>query len=63
MDQDDSSLDSLKACYLDQHPDARAWLPGDDEGAHLVRFLISFYPSFIHDTTHNRRIGPGLILT
>ena len=33
--------ETIKACYLAQHPDASRWLPADDEAAHVVRFIIS----------------------
>ncbi|KAK0195377.1 pyridoxamine 5'-phosphate oxidase-domain-containing protein, partial [Armillaria mellea] len=29
------NLTEIKKCYLEKHPDAKRWLPGDDEGAHL----------------------------
>lgn len=28
--------ETIKACYLAQHPDARRWLPNDDDAAHIV---------------------------
>ncbi|KAJ7594013.1 pyridoxamine 5'-phosphate oxidase-domain-containing protein [Mycena floridula] len=31
----ESVPDSIKACYLARHPDAKQWLPGDPHGAHL----------------------------
>ena len=37
LEDDDGEVQGLKECYLAQHKDARWWLPGDDEGAHLVR--------------------------
>ncbi|KAI0035471.1 pyridoxamine 5'-phosphate oxidase-domain-containing protein, partial [Vararia minispora EC-137] len=47
LGQDDPSLDPLKECYLAQHPDARAWLPGDDEGAHKA-YWARFDPHSIY---------------
>lgn len=32
----DVDEERLKQCYLIAHPDAQDWLPGDDEGAHVV---------------------------
>lgn len=29
-------LNAIRKCYLDKHPDARWWLPGDDDAAHVV---------------------------
>jgi hypothetical protein len=37
LGQDDPALDPLKECYVARHPDARSWLPGDEDGAHRVR--------------------------
>ena len=37
LEYDDGEVQGLKECYLAQHKDAKWWLPGDDEGAHLVR--------------------------
>lgn len=31
----------IQTCYLDKHPDARSWLPGDERGAHTVSPLVS----------------------
>lgn len=28
--------EEIKACYLAQHPDARRWLPDDEDAAHIV---------------------------
>lgn len=36
-DQDSiPNVAQLRRCYLEKHPDARWWLPGDDGGAHIV---------------------------
>jgi hypothetical protein len=36
-----TNIPDLKACYLAKHRDARWWLPGDKEGAHVVSWHIS----------------------
>jgi hypothetical protein len=36
LSDSDESVPDIKACYLAKHPDARWWLPGDEDGAHLV---------------------------
>lgn len=38
----DASVPEIKKCYLDKHRDARWWLPGDEDGAHIVssEFLL-----------------------
>lgn len=28
--------DEVRRCYLEKHPDAKWWLPNDDDGAHVV---------------------------
>lgn len=35
--EDVPDLKRLKECYLDKHPDARRWLPDEDDAAHIVR--------------------------
>jgi len=39
--------DEIKACYLAQHPDARWWLPGDDDAAHLA-YWARFDPHSVY---------------
>lgn len=31
--------DSIRACYLETHPDAKRWLPDDEGAAHTVRMI------------------------
>jgi hypothetical protein len=33
--------ETIKDCYLAQHPDANRWLPNDEEAAHIVSFTSS----------------------
>jgi hypothetical protein len=47
-DMDADTADQLKACYLSKHPDAKWWLPGDENGAHIVSLsllLLTYRPS------------------
>jgi hypothetical protein len=39
--------DAIKACYLSRHPDARWWLPGDPDGAHLA-YWARFDPESVY---------------
>ncbi len=39
-------FDYMKRCYLSKHQDAKWWLPGDDEAAHLVSVIC-----ITHQTT------------
>lgn len=36
-------LDRVKSCYLAEHPDAKWWLPGDENGAHIVRYAFGWW--------------------
>jgi hypothetical protein len=47
----DASVPEIKKCYLDKHRDARWWLPGDEDGAHIVssEFLL-LLPLFCADS-------------
>ena len=38
----------IQDCYLQQHPDARFWLPDDPDGAHEVSKTVFCY----HDVQH-----------
>ncbi|KAF8070654.1 pyridoxamine 5'-phosphate oxidase-domain-containing protein [Lyophyllum atratum] len=40
-------LESLRLCYLEKHPDARRWLPDDDDGAH-ISYWARFDPHSIY---------------
>ncbi|KZV66432.1 hypothetical protein PENSPDRAFT_636956 [Peniophora sp. CONT] len=42
-----SGEEGLKECYLREHRDARWWLPGDDEGAHLA-YWARFDPHTVY---------------
>jgi hypothetical protein len=39
-DIDVETTDELKSCYLAKHPDAKWWLPGDEDGAHIVSICL-----------------------
>lgn len=41
------NLTEIKKCYLEKHPDAKRWLPGDDEGAHLS-YWARFDPESVY---------------
>ncbi|KAI0317175.1 pyridoxamine 5'-phosphate oxidase-domain-containing protein [Amylostereum chailletii] len=47
MRTDDPDGQTLKECYLNQHPDAVEWIPGDDEGAHLA-YWARFDPHTVY---------------
>ncbi|PFH53791.1 hypothetical protein AMATHDRAFT_136815, partial [Amanita thiersii Skay4041] len=37
----------LQQCYLDKHPDAKWWLPDDDEAAH-ISYWAMFHPHTVY---------------
>ncbi|KAK0485763.1 pyridoxamine 5'-phosphate oxidase-domain-containing protein [Armillaria novae-zelandiae] len=41
------NLKEIKKCYLEKHPDAKRWLPGDDDGAHLS-YWARFDPESVY---------------
>ncbi|TFY71559.1 hypothetical protein EVG20_g1445 [Dentipellis fragilis] len=47
LDYSDPAGAALRECYLAQHPDARWWVPGDDEGAHLA-YWARFDPHTVY---------------
>lgn len=49
----------IKSCYLEQHPDARRWLPHDDKAAHIV----SLFPLIGAMTTEQLLAHIGILGT
>jgi len=40
-------IDSIRRCYLEKHPDAKWWLPGDKNGAH-ISYWARFDPHSVY---------------
>ncbi|KAA1470385.1 hypothetical protein DENSPDRAFT_879669 [Dentipellis sp. KUC8613] len=47
LDHTDPAGTAMRECYLKQHPDARWWIPGDDDGAHLA-YWARFDPHTVY---------------